>query len=533
VEWKSSRRALRGALLALVTAVAAGGCMVGPDYRRPTAPLAEQWPSQAESPAVRASAAPELWWQVFGDPVLDELVGRAYRQNLSLQAAGLRVVQAQALRGIAIGRLYPQTQQLNGSYTRTVSSQNQFTTVGVGDYDTFQVGLDAAWEVDLWGKFRRGIEAADAELLAAIANYDDVLVSLVGEVATSYVQIRVSEEQLALARSNAEIQRESLAVTQARFEAGGTSDLDVQQATALLEDTESQIAQFEIEIRQGQDALCALLGIPPTDLADLLGGAAGIPQPPPSVMVAIPAELLQRRPDIQRAERQLAAQSARIGIAKSELFPRIELSGMVGLSADQAAKLFEGRSFEAMGGPQFNWPVLNYGRLINAVRVEDAAFQEQVATYANTVVIAQREVEDAIVAYVRGWRRVAHLERSVGAANRAVEISLIQYRGGATDYTSVLTAQQAKIVEDRQLTDSRGAVTLSVVSLYKALGGGWELRAGGDFVPAAAKEEMRERTWYGDMLDSSVQREDAQSATTDIEEDTSGSKRWRWWWPEW
>jgi outer membrane protein TolC len=227
------------------------------------------------------------------------------------------------------------------------------------------------------------------------------------------------------------------------------------------------------------------------------------------------------------------SESARIGVAKSELFPRIELSGTVGLSADQAAKLFEGRSFEAMGGPQFNWPVLNYGRLINVVRVEDATFQEQVATYANTVVNAQREVENAIVAYLRGWERVAHLQRSVGAANRAVEISLIQYRGGATDYTSVLTAQQAKLVEDRQLTDSRGAVTLSVVSLYKALGGGWELRAGGDFVPAAAKEEMRERTWYGDMLDSSVEREDARAAATDLEEDTSGSKQWHWWWPEW
>jgi NodT family efflux transporter outer membrane factor (OMF) lipoprotein len=528
------RRARRARLLVLALAAAAGGCMVGPDYHRPAAPLAEQWPSQADSAAVRASAAPERWWQVFGDAVLDTLVERAYRQNLSLQAAGLRVVQAQALRGIAIGGFYPQTQEIRGSYTRTATSQNQFGSQGVGDFDTYRVGLDAAWELDIWGKFRRGIEAADAELLAAIANYDDVLVSLVGEVATSYVQIRVSEEQLALARSNVAIQRESLEVTQARFEAGGTSNLDVQQATTLLEDTESQIPQFQIEIRQGQDALCTLLGIPPTDLADLLGGAAGIPRPPPEVLVAIPAALLERRPDIRRAERQLVAQSARIGVAKSDLFPRFQISGTVGLSADQAAKLFEGRSFEALGGPRFDWPVLNYGRLINAVRVEDAAFQEQVATYANTVLIAQREVENAIVAYLRGWERVAHLQRSVAAANRAVDISLIQYRGGATDYTDVLTAQQAKINEDRQLTDSRGAVTLSVVSLYKALGGGWELRAGGDFVPAATKAEMRERTWWGDLLDSSVEREDAGAATTDVEEDTSGrSKRWRWWWPEW
>jgi NodT family efflux transporter outer membrane factor (OMF) lipoprotein len=483
--------------------------------------------------------------------VLDQLVEHAYRQNLSLQAAGLRVIQAQARRGVAIGGLFPQTQEINASYSRTRSSANQVASQGVGNFNSYDASFDAAWELDVWGKFRRGIEAADEELLAAVASYDDVLISLIGEVAAVYVRIRVLEEQLALARSNARIQRESLEVATARFEAGGTSDLDVQQATSLLEDTEADIPQFAIDLRQAENSLSVLLGMPPSDLDALLSGSSGIPVPPPTLLVAIPAELVRRRPDVRRDERLLAAQSARIGIAKSQLFPQVSLSGSVGLSAEQAAEFFQGRSLEAIGGPQFRWPILNYGRLINAVRVEDAVFQERVASWQNTVLVAQREVENAIVAYLRGGERVARLERSVDAANRAVEISLIQYRGGATDYTSVLTAQQAKIVEDRKLTASRGEVTLSVVALYKALGGGWEIRAGEAFVPEATRAEMRGRTYWGDMLDTDEVDADVTAARRDVDgvaapttgpygetaDDTAydgvGEGAWHWWWPEW
>jgi len=514
--------------------------MVGPEYRRPEPPLAAAW-QDAAIPQVDESAAPPAhWWRVLEDPVLDALVDLAYRQNLPLQAAGLRVLQAQARRGIAIGGLFPQSQQIGASYTRTRSSANQIASQGVGNFNSYDASFDAAWELDLWGKFRRGIEAADEVLLASVASYDDVLVSLIGEVAATYLRIRVLEEQLVLARGNARIQSESLEVARARFEAGGTSELDVQQATNLLEDTEADIPQFEIELRQAQNSLSVLLGMPPADLADLLGGGKGIPAPPPTVLVAIPAELLRRRPDVRRDERLLAAQSARIGVAKSVLLPQISLAGSVGLSAEQAAQFFAGRSFEAMGGPQFNWPVLNYGRLINAVRVEDATFQELVATWQNTVLSAQREVENAIVAYLRGSERVARLERSVVAANRAVDISLIQYKGGATDYTSVLTAQQAKIFADRRLTATRGELTLSVIALYKALGGGWEIRAGDAFVPVATREEMRGRTWWGDMIDAGAEQADVEAAHDDVgaapgvaDDDGTSEREWRWWWPEW
>jgi len=362
-----------------VTLLAASGCMIGPDYARPPAPTAGRW-IEAEHAALRTeSADTPRWWEVFGDPVLGRLVAIAHAENLTLRAAGLRVLQAQARRGVAIGGLFPQTQQLSGSYTRTRLSLNNQPVLD-RDLDSFQAGFDAAWEIDLWGRFRRAIEAADAELLAAVADYDDVLVSLVAEVATTYVQIRVLDERIALARANVGVQRDSLEIATVRFEAGGTSELDVQQARTLLADTEASIPQLEIQRRQADDSLCVLLGVSPGDLADLLGTSIGIPAAPVAIAVGIPANLLRRRPDVERAERQVAAQSARIGVAKADLLPRFQLIGSVGLSAEDAANFFEGHSFEAFGGPRFDWPILNYGRITNAVRVEDATFQELAAT---------------------------------------------------------------------------------------------------------------------------------------------------------
>jgi len=528
----SPRVATAAVLLAL--AASAAGCMVGPDYRVPPAPLAEQW-LVTDAPRVdTAGRAPDQWWSVFGDPALDALVEAAYQQNLTLRAAGLRVIAAQARRGIAIGELFPQTQDVNAGYVRTWSSKNQPLLLGGPDFNTFRVGFDAAWEIDLWGRFRRGIEASDAELLASVADYDDVLVSLVAEVGVTYVQLRVIEELLALAHENARLQRNSLEIARIRYEAGGTSDLDVQQATTLLEDTEADIPALEIQLRQTLDSLSVLLGMPPSNLTETLAQSTGIPAPPPNVAVGIPAELLRRRPDIRRAERQVAAQSARIGVATADLLPRFQLVGNVGLTAERAADLFTGRSFGGIAGPEVDWPVFNYGRIINAVRVEDATFQELAAHYADTVLGAQRDVEDAVIGYVRGVDEVAHLERSVEAANRAAELSLIQYTGGAADYTRVLTADQAKITADRRLTDRRGAVTASVIALYKALGGGWEMREGNDFVPTATKREMEARTWWDSMLSEHTEAKDIHAAATDTATDTGpGFLRWRRWWPQW
>lgn len=501
---------------------------------RPEAPTAGGW-READSDRVHTDApAPEHWWEVFGDPTLTGLVETAYAQNLTLRVAGLRVMAAQARRGIAIGELFPQLQALRGNYSHQVLSRN---SANVGSLlvdrslDTFRAGFDTAWELDLWGRFRRGIEASDADLLGAVASYDDVLVSLVAEVAGTYLQIRELDERLAVAHDNVAVQQDSLQIARVRFEAGGTSELDVQQAATLLHDTEASIPQLEIERRQAVNSLCALLGLPPQDMQQQLGDPGRIPEVPVSVTVGLPAELLRRRPDVRSAERAAAAQSARIGVAVADLLPAFQLNGTVGLSAEQAAKFAEGRSFEALAGPSFQWPVLNYGRLVNDVRLQDATFQQLAVSYQNTVLVAQQEVEDSLVGYLRGRERVERLQESVAAANRAVDLSLIQYREGATDYTSVLNTQQAKLKEDDQLASTRGAVALSVVSLYKALGGGWELRDGKDFVPDETREEMRARTRWGGLLSPEGRAKDVEKAKSDGEERPWW--HWRWWWPRW
>ena len=494
--------------------------MVGPDYVRPQAPIAPSW-IEVQPPG--NPAANERWWEIFQDPVLTRLVDLAYKQNLSLRAIGLRVLQAQARRAVTIGELFPQEQTLSGSYTRSRRSQNSVLgATGPRTVSAWQAGFDAVWELDLWGKFRRAIEAADADLLAAVATYDDVLVSLVAEVAATYVRIRVLDERLTVARDNVRVEHDSLDIARARFDAGGTSELDVQQATALLRDTEATIPQLGIQTRQAIDSLCVLLGTAPNELAVELAPPRPVPPVPATVAVGIPTDLLRRRPDVRRAEQAAAAQSARIGVSVAELLPSFQLTGSIGLSSDTAAKLFAGRSLEAAAGPAFNWPVLNYGRLTNNVRLQDATFQELAVAYANTVLVAQREVEDALVGYLRGNEQLERLAESVAAAKRAVEISLIQYREGATDFTSVLNTQQAKLREEDLLASTRGSVVLSVIALNKALGGSWEIRNGQDFVPQETREQMRARTNWGGLLPPENRQRDIEAAA----EASNKSSRW-------
>jgi len=506
--------------------------MIGPDYTRPAAPVAEDWIETNDS--IRTEPADDdAWWTVFDDPVLSNLVETAYRQNPSLRAAGVRVLEALARRGIAVGTLFPQVQEGFGSYQRAQLSENRALPAAVDSgFSDWQLGFDAVWELDVWGRLRRNIESADASVLASVADYDDVLVSLIAEVASNYIQLRTFEEGLAVTRANVEIQERSFDIADSKYRDGAVSRLDSLQAASLLEDTRSQIPVFESNIRQSTNTLCVLLGIPPRDLQDILKGEKPIPSPPASVAVGVPADLLRRRPDVRRAERALAAQSAQIGVAKADLLPIFSLTGTIELAAEDFADLFKGDSFEGFGGPSFRWAILNYGRIANNIRVQDARYQALVGDYEDTVLRAQGEVENAIAAFLGARRQVDHLTLSVDAAQDAVEVADIQYREGAADYTRVLNTQQSLVVEQDRLVRTRGTVALSLTALNKALGGGWDLRAGENFVPQESEQQMRDRTRWGSMLATEGQEDDIEAAETGTESD-SGWWRWRWWWPNW
>jgi NodT family efflux transporter outer membrane factor (OMF) lipoprotein len=496
-------------------ALSATGCglMVGPDYEPPEPPLANQYREPSGTEVLAASTEYRDWWKAFGDPALDSLVERAYRGNRTLRAAGVRVLEAQASRGIAVGNLYPQQQDAFGSLTYYESSRRIANAPTNRRFHDWETGFDAAWELDLWGKFRRGVEAADAELLASVASYDDVLVSLIAEVAFNYTQYRTVQEQLAVARTNLAIQQRSYDIAYARYRDGAASGLDSAQAKSLLESTHSTIPRFEAALHQTEHVLCVLLGIPPTELPELHGQTAQIPQPPASVVVGMPAELLRRRPDIRFVERTLAAQSARIGIAKADFFPSLSLLGSIGVSASDASDLFSGGSMAAFGGPSLRWKILNYGRVTNNVRVQDARYQAYLNDYEDVVLRAQQEVESSIAGYLGAKREASALENAVNAAQRAVDLALDQYREGATDYTTVINTQQVLVSQQDRYVATRGSEVINVLALYKALGGGWELRDGADFVSDETKKQLKDRTYWGGLLDDETRARQLEDAT--------------------
>lgn len=516
----------------------AGCMMIGPNYTRPAAPTAAHWRDaegaptaavDAEAPAPPADSP--AWWTVFDDPILIELVETAVRQNPSLQAAGARVLEAQARRGIAIGGLFPQQQEAFGDYRRVgISDQRANQAVADHFFSDWAVGFDAAWELDLWGRFRRGIESADAGLLASIASYDDVLLSLIAEVSANYIQLRTLEERLDVARANVTIQERSFSIADQKYQAGEVTALDSAQALSLLEDTRALIPDLETGIRQTENTLSILLGMPPRDLSDVVGARrAQIPRPPAAIGLGVPADLLRRRPDVRVAERQLAAQSAQIGVAKADFLPRFALVGSVSVAAEDFPDLFEGRSFENFGGPSVRWAILNYGRITNNVRVQDASYQALIGAYEQTVLRAQAEVESALAAYLGAQRKLAALERSVTAATRAVELAEIQYREGAYDYTRVLDTQQFLVNEEDRMVATKGNVGIALTALYKALGGGWEIRMGRDFVSDDQKTQMRERTSWGGMLDVDRREHAAEGAASGTEAKGGGFAPRAWW----
>ncbi len=453
------------------------GLKVGPNYERPPAPLAETW-IDAKNPQVKSEPADySAWWRAFGDPVLDDLVRIAYRQNVNLRVAGTRVLEARAQRAIAIGTLFPQAQTATGSFAHTQVSRNIANVPPNRFFDTWAANFNVSWEIDFWGRFRRTIESADDAVDASIDNYDFVMVTLIADVAAAYVQYRTFEQQLIYARQNVEIQQASLKIATERWKAGQTSELGVVQATSLLEQLESTIPLLGIGMRQTNNQLCVLLGIPPEELAGRLG-AAPIPQTPPQVVVGIPADLIRRRPDLRAAERVIAAQNAQIGVAEADFYPAFFINGTLGYQAKGFSKLLGPGSFAGQVGPGFQWNILNYGRILNNVRLQDFKTQDLVANYQQQVLSAGREVENGIIAYLDSQLETQHLLASVKAAQEAVRLTNAQFRAGAIDYTPVFIAEQFLSQQQNLLAQAQGDIAQGLITVYRALGGGWELRLG-------------------------------------------------------
>jgi NodT family efflux transporter outer membrane factor (OMF) lipoprotein len=497
---------LRGALLplALVLPLLSSGCglanwigngfKVGPNYVEPEVSVAGGW-IDYEDPRVKSEEADlARWWEVFQDPMLDELVERAYAQNLTLKAAAERIAGSRARRNVAFGNLFPQEQEAVGGYSYSSLSERTANPPLDGSFGSWDLGFVVGWELDFWGRYRRAIEAAEAEVDASVATFDDVLVLLLSEVATNYILYRTFQERLVFVRENVRLQEESYAIAQAQFDVGWTKEKDLQSSRLVLEQTRARIPPLEAGLRQAQNAICFLLAHPPEDLSEVLGTERGIPTVSPAVAVGIPADLVRRRPDVRRAERLVAAQSAIIGVAESDFYPRFSILGNIGFSAESVGDLFTSKALTGSIGPQFQWNILHYGRILNSVRAEEASFRELSLAYQEAVLRAGKEAEDAVVAFLKAHEQLRYLQASVDAAQRIVEITDDQLKFGDIDYTALFLFQSELTEQQDRLAFNRGEIALNLIALYRSLGGGWERRLEGEGEGEGEEPEEAEGT---------------------------------------
>lgn len=500
---------MRRALWAVIPAGAMllTSCMVGPDYKEPKLDLAQEWTDGAKKEGLPGVKDDPRWWRTFEDPTLDQLIEVASRNNLTLQVAGVRVLEARAHLNKTIGELFPQQQGISGqvAYTKLGSALASPPTARA-DQTTDQALFSASWEIDFWGKYRRSIESDRAAFLGSLANYDNAMVTLIGDVASSYVSIRTIEERIRVAESNVKAQQESLRIAEAQFKAGASGERDVQQATTQLAQTEAQIPSLQESLRQARNGLALLLGETPDKVEKHLTGTSRIPKAPDNAATGVPRDLLRRRPDVRAAELAAASASAMIGVAKADLYPSFTLSGQFGFASSTVGGSsladignWPNRTLGLTGG--FFMPIFNYGRLTNQVRIQDAQFQEAALSYRNTVLSAQREVEDGLASFTCQRLVVVQLAKAATAARRSTELAIVQYRNGQTDYTTVILAEQTQLAVEDALASAQGNVVLGLVSVYRALGGGWEIREGRDVVPDDVKEEMKKRTNWGRVLE--------------------------------
>jgi len=474
----------RAPVVALVVLYAAG-CMVGPNYRRPDVGTPPSWgelaptaPAAGRSDAI-VDGTPTAWWTTFDDQLLTSLIQRTVQSNLTLQQAEARVREARALRRISAADLWPQV-EASGSYTRGRTSRNGRSPGAAGKYfNLFQAGFDANWELDVFGGNRRAVEAADASVQAAEDDRNAVLVSLLGEVGLEYVSYRSLQQRIALANQNVSAQQATLDLTRRLFNAGLAPELDVQRAAAQVATTASTIPLLEQQAAQAMHVLGVLIGQPPMTLREELTAVGPIPKPPAQVAVGLPSELLLRRPDVARSERQLAAQTAQIGVATRDLFPRFFISGAASLQSVRGSDFFDWQSRLLSLGPSVSWPIFEGGRIRANVALQTAAQQELLAAYEGIVLQAFEDVEDALVAFSHEQATRGQLENAVRANERAADLARRLYAQGLTDFLTVLVAEQSVFTSQDTLAQTERDVALELVALYKAVGGGWEAAGSG------------------------------------------------------
>lgn len=477
-----------------------GGCMqLGPDFKSPAQPWVEHWNSPALELAGQQRPQPDSrqWWQVFGDPVLDQLMADADAHNSDLQVAGLRVMEARAQLGIALSGRYPQLQQASADSLYLNRHQSGGANPQNTHFWQYSAGFDIGWELDFWGRFSRAIESADAAWFAAQANYENTLVLLHAQLAQTYYGLRTAEARLEIARNNAKLQKRSYEITERLFNSGAEAELDLQQAKTQYLGTLSTIPDFEAQVASFRNAISTLTGRPPGALPELNRNTGRVPLLDTAVLQDVPANLLVRRPDVRAAELQVAAQSALIGVAESDLYPSISLLGSIVWSASSLNAAPNTLDFVA--GPSLRWDIFDHGRITNNVRVQDARLQQLIVIYQDSVRQAAREADDAATGLIKSLERDRILSEASVAADRSVTLANAQYREGYSDFQRVLDAQRALFAQQDSYLVNRGNAVNNLISLYKALGGGWY--SDRPMIDPATRQEMQQRTDWGDLLD--------------------------------
>ena len=480
-----SHPCIHAPLTAIASAVVLlAGCTVGPDFVRPTPDVPAHWSGvQAESTELGA------WWSAFGDSTLNSLVERAVTSNLDLRAAMLRIEESRAQRDVTAAALWPRL-SLEAAYSRQRVSETTPTgallksaggshlpgAAGIGipnPYGQFQLSGDASWEIDLFGRVRRSVEAADAGVQVSVEDQHAVQLSLVADVAQSYLALRGAQARLQLAKENLATVDELLELARERRAAGLTSHIDVSNSSAQRSATQADLPTFELQITQNINQLSQLLAKPPEALRAELAAAIAVPPAPPEVPVGLPAELARRRPDIRQAEANLHAATAQVGVAVADLFPRLTLSANGGYQSETAASLVEWASRFGSIGPTLTLPIFDRGKW-KTVRLQNLRAQEAALTYQRTVLNALHEVENALASYAANQQRRASLEATVVQDDEALQLSRQRYESGVGNFIDVLNSQRTLQQNQSLRLDNLTTVATDLVRLYRALGGGWQ-----------------------------------------------------------